>query len=661
MTDVFISYADEDARRVRRIVDGFQAAGVAVFFERESRDGVLWMDATAAQIKQSDAVVVVLSKSAAQSERMAWEVDLAARYGKRLFPAVIEADAPIPKAFTDAVERQREIYDDPAGAKAVRVSPPIPLWREAEPKLEAKPAPAATKPETEVASGAPLTKSATAPDAAKTGDASADPPLIDDLTGAEAPAPIPEPLSADTDAPTPIARTLDGEKIRKLVLEVRKSSDAARAAADGPRTSEGLAKSASLVFAQWRAVEDSEDMRALRTFQTEHRDDPYFNERAVERIDMIRRDRVWRRADFAFRLFTGMALVGAAVWALNETGQFDDVVESFAGDAAPRVTLSTGVSDAATPQPPSDALLRIEQLQSQVGIEKKRVAELQALLDNEDPDLGAKLTAAQAALSAAEDRASELDAQLTAATRSLRDEKARAERAMRQAEQARTAAAAAADAREDAVASTASLRDERDRLRAARDDALAELEKAREELASGGEADARLAVVLRERNELRDELAGSRREIADLQTALADASESESELKTEVAGLQRDLRDAEDALAERPTALAAVSTPEPSPGRRTPARGGGGSADILVAHFMERQESVYEGRVQRTGATARFPVLNRSDIFRMQACIERETDYRVGVDGIWGLRTSRAVVGMTRAQARAVTGCIDES
>lgn len=638
MTDVFISYADDDARRVRRIVDGFQAAGCAVFFERESRDNVLWMDATAAQIKQSDAIVVVLSKAAAQSERMAWEVDLAARYGKRLFPAVIESDAPIPKAFTEAVERRRDVFEDPNGARAVRVSPPVPLWRDenSAPALSATEPDAAARPQLE----AP-TEGAAAESAAPRKRVIADDSVADDLAPPAEPA-----LSAEAAPAEPTngaaAKALDGEKIRKLVTEVRQSSDAARASAEGPRTSEGLAKSASLVFAQWRAVEDSEDLRRLKTFRTEFADDPYFSERADDRIDALRRERIWSRADFGFRLVTGMALVAAAVWALRESDQLDEVYSTF----RPNPT-STAVSSGAPAA--SDVDEQIADLQNLLGVERARVAELKAMLDQNDPDV-AKL---QASLLKAEERARTLDRDLARARTTANVEKTRADRALRDLKVAKAAAVDAAAARDKAEA-------DRRRLSAARDEAIAERDAAKDAsadakaaLAAGASDNTRIARLSAQRDALQADLAKARRDLTALQKSLADAEAGEQDLKRQVASLRQDVA---KARSERPVAIAAAQIPD-----RAGDGGAPQSSAILMDHFLAKQERVYQFRRRRDGPAAKFPIMSRRDIFRMQACIEQETEYRVGVDGIWGLRTSRAVVGMSVQQARQVRGCLDQS
>ncbi|MEO1328888.1 MAG: TIR domain-containing protein [Pseudomonadota bacterium] len=597
MTDVFISYADEDARRVRRIVDGFQAAGVAVFFERESRDGVLWMDATAAQIKQSDAVIVVLSNAAAQSERMAWEVDLAARYGRRLYPAVIEADAPIPKAFTEAVARRNEGAEEGAAPSGVRVAHPAPLWRDERTEETAQPS------EKAASEGS--------------GGAAASDKKIEPIETAAGP------------------RTLDGEKIRKLVADVRQSTEAARAAAEGPRTSQGLAKSASLVFAQWRAVEDSDDVRRLKTFRQEFADDPYFSERAEDRIDELRREVVWSRADFAFRMVTGMALVAATVWALRESDGVGEVYSSFAGGATSEVSRS-----AAAGSGQSDAQLRVMQLQKQVEQERARAQELAAMLEQDDPDV-ANL---QSQLNAAEDRAAALDRDLAAARDAAKAEQVAAARTARELRQARSAAQAAAAARDKAEAEAA-------RLRAARDQAIADRESALTAASSGGSSDERLAAVSAERDRLRAELTKAKSRLATLEQELDEAKRGQAQLADRVDDLAKQLTE----LRRDRTAFSAVQLPASGGGQTVT---GAGSA-ILMNHFLQRQEDVYATRRENQGTAAKFPVMGRAVITRMQACIEKVTDYRVGVDGIWGLRTSRAVVNMSADQARDVTGCLN--
>jgi TIR domain len=102
---VFISYARADgAALAEDLVTGLGLAGFAPFLDRHDIAAAEdWEARLGALIQSADTIVFIISPAAVKSERCAWEVDHAAKLGKRLIPiqlipsqgrSVPEADVP---------------------------------------------------------------------------------------------------------------------------------------------------------------------------------------------------------------------------------------------------------------------------------------------------------------------------------------------------------------------------------------------------------------------------------------------------------------------------------------------------------------------------------------------------------------------------------------
>jgi TIR domain/WD domain, G-beta repeat len=102
---VFISYARSDgAALAEDLVTGLELSGFAPFLDRHDIAAAEdWEARLGALIQSADTVVFIISPAAIKSERCAWEVECAAKFGKRLIPvrlipiqgdAVAEADVP---------------------------------------------------------------------------------------------------------------------------------------------------------------------------------------------------------------------------------------------------------------------------------------------------------------------------------------------------------------------------------------------------------------------------------------------------------------------------------------------------------------------------------------------------------------------------------------
>jgi uncharacterized membrane protein YhaH (DUF805 family) len=92
MTDVFISYAREDAGQAERIARGLEGMGLTVFWDNEIPPGQTWADYIETKLNQCAAAIVLWSANSTKSQWVREE----ARMGRsKLIPARLDAsDAP---------------------------------------------------------------------------------------------------------------------------------------------------------------------------------------------------------------------------------------------------------------------------------------------------------------------------------------------------------------------------------------------------------------------------------------------------------------------------------------------------------------------------------------------------------------------------------------
>ena len=89
---VFISYAHSDAALAKKIVATLAAAGLEVWDDREILPGDNWAEQVAQALKESEAMVVLLTPEATRSRWVRHEIEYAlgeARYSKRLIPVLV--------------------------------------------------------------------------------------------------------------------------------------------------------------------------------------------------------------------------------------------------------------------------------------------------------------------------------------------------------------------------------------------------------------------------------------------------------------------------------------------------------------------------------------------------------------------------------------------
>ena len=89
---VFISYTHSDAALAKKIVATLAAAGLEVWDDREILPGDNWAEQVAQALKESEAMVVLLTPEATRSRWVRHEIEYALgekRYSKRLIPVLV--------------------------------------------------------------------------------------------------------------------------------------------------------------------------------------------------------------------------------------------------------------------------------------------------------------------------------------------------------------------------------------------------------------------------------------------------------------------------------------------------------------------------------------------------------------------------------------------
>ena len=92
MMKVFISYAHSDEALVRKIVAILKRAGLEVWDDSEILPGDNWAEQVAQALKESEAMVVLLTPEATRSRWVRREIEYALgekRYSKRLIPVLV--------------------------------------------------------------------------------------------------------------------------------------------------------------------------------------------------------------------------------------------------------------------------------------------------------------------------------------------------------------------------------------------------------------------------------------------------------------------------------------------------------------------------------------------------------------------------------------------
>ncbi|HAH98073.1 MAG TPA: hypothetical protein DCO70_01960, partial [Verrucomicrobiales bacterium] len=84
-TEVFISYASKDRKRIIELVDRLNSAGVSVWIDQMSIEGAtMWSQEIVAAIRNCKVLILAISENSADSENVVKEVALASEGRKRI-------------------------------------------------------------------------------------------------------------------------------------------------------------------------------------------------------------------------------------------------------------------------------------------------------------------------------------------------------------------------------------------------------------------------------------------------------------------------------------------------------------------------------------------------------------------------------------------------
>ncbi len=93
---IFISYSRADSDYVSRLVDAFRSKGFDVWFDKNIRSGNEWDNTIEREIKNADAMVLILSNTSVQSDNVKDEMSYAMQLSKNVIPIKIEeCDVPM--------------------------------------------------------------------------------------------------------------------------------------------------------------------------------------------------------------------------------------------------------------------------------------------------------------------------------------------------------------------------------------------------------------------------------------------------------------------------------------------------------------------------------------------------------------------------------------
>ena len=113
-SQVFVSYASQDRKRVLDLVDRLSAQGVSVWIDKVGIEGAaMWSQEIVSAIRDCKVFILAISKNSAGSENVAKEVALASEGRKRILPVFLEkADIPESMAYQLAGIQRVDFFED---------------------------------------------------------------------------------------------------------------------------------------------------------------------------------------------------------------------------------------------------------------------------------------------------------------------------------------------------------------------------------------------------------------------------------------------------------------------------------------------------------------------------------------------------------------------
>ncbi len=104
MSDVFLSYADEDRIRVEPVAQAFETSGLRVFWDRSIAPGQTWRTTLQAEIEACGCVLVIWSRTSVRSRWVQEEADWGQRTGKLLCALIDDVSPPLGFGGVQAVD-----------------------------------------------------------------------------------------------------------------------------------------------------------------------------------------------------------------------------------------------------------------------------------------------------------------------------------------------------------------------------------------------------------------------------------------------------------------------------------------------------------------------------------------------------------------------------
>lgn len=465
----------------------------------------------------------------------------------------------------------------------------------------------------------------------------------------------------------------------------------------------GFPRTPAAMLARWRLIEPKGDQAELESFLADYADDPYFAVRAAGAIRAVRRRTARQRGFVGYHATMGLLLAAGLI---GFGAQFCGPSGCSIGHGLERVGgavsfLSQAPAD--VEQAPESRTASIDPAASRrqeaaLAQERRRLAEANA-----------EAASLRREVASLRQRNEELEGRLESATRegasaapaeaALRARAAQAERALGEAR--REVEKLGAD-KDRLRAALAEARVERDRLEAEAKELTGEVASLRGAARSAA-ADApdrsELTRLERDLDVATDDLRKSRSEIERLRGALAEAEAENAALQASASR-----RGDEPASSSYSSALATPAPPRsrpPAPAPSASATGGrttstapasgavrnsgrsvvGGpnvalrpiaprtgriltQADGADPHAVDRVFSVMQdemGRAARArgGDPRRVRAgLTPGGVRLVQRCLRRSAGAPISVDGVWGRRTSAALLSVNGAQAAAVSRCL---
>jgi hypothetical protein len=102
MKEVLLSCAHADEKIAKKVADGLKRAGLRIRdYRREILPGDLWTEKASRALKESSAIVVILTPDAVRSDLVRWEINYAlsnVAFKNRLIPVLVGPPDRIPRS-----------------------------------------------------------------------------------------------------------------------------------------------------------------------------------------------------------------------------------------------------------------------------------------------------------------------------------------------------------------------------------------------------------------------------------------------------------------------------------------------------------------------------------------------------------------------------------